>query len=171
MSAPELSRPLSLDSLGSLPREIDIVAGAEERAALVSRFDLISLDALEAHFVLSADGKALRALGRLTATLVQACAATGEPVPVSINDVFELRFVDQAGFDPEAEVELTAHDCDTIEHDGQQIDLGEAVAQSLGLAIDPFIRAPNAEEILRAAGVVTEVEKLNPFAVLANKKS
>ena len=40
---------------------------------------------------------------------------------------------------PDEEVELEADDCDEIEFDGTQFDLGEALAQSLALAIDPFL--------------------------------
>jgi hypothetical protein len=90
-------------------------------------------------------------------------------VPGKIDDVFDLRFIAANPAGADDEIELNSHDCDTIEHDGLQIDLGEAVAQSLGLAIDPFVRAPDADAILRAAGVVTEVEKLSPFAVLAGR--
>lgn len=167
MSLPELSRILRLDGLGSLPRAIAIESDASERAALARRFDLLSLDALSASLTLSADGAALRATGQLRASLVQPCAASGEPVPVKLDELFELRFVVAGAPDNDGEVELTGDDCDTIEHDGQHIDLGEAVAQSLGLAIDPFIRAPDAEEKLRAAGVVSELAPVNPFAILA----
>ena len=167
MSGPELSRPLRLDGLGSLPRAISIDSNEAELSALAKRFDLIALDALSADLTLSADGGALRTTGQLRARLVQACAASGEPVPVVIDTPFELRFIAAATPDTDSEIELTGDDCDTIEHDGQHIDLGEAVAQSLGLAIDPFIRAPNAEDILRAAGVVSEVAPLSPFAILA----
>jgi uncharacterized metal-binding protein YceD (DUF177 family) len=170
VSLPELSRILRLDGLGGLPRVIAIESEAGERAALARRFDLISLDALSASLTLSADGAALRATGQLRARLVQACAASGEPVPVSLDERFELRFVAAGAPDSDDEVELTGVDCDTIEHDGQHIDLGEAVAQSLGLAIDPFIRAPDAEDKLRAAGVVSELAPASPFAILAKRK-
>lgn len=53
--------------------------------------------------------------------------------------------------------------CDAMEHDGQAIDLGEAVAQTLGLSIDLFPRAPNADEVLRAAGILGEADA-SPFA-------
>lgn len=166
MSEPELSRPLRLDGLGSLPRAIAIDSNAQERAALARRFDLTTLDALSASLTLSVDGGALRATGQLRARLVQACAATGEPVPAKVNTPFELRFIAASAASDDSEIELNGDDCDTIEHDGQHIDLGEAVAQSLGLAINPYVRAPNAEEILRAAGVVTEVVRESPFAIL-----
>lgn len=65
----------------------------------------------------------------------------------------------------EEEIELSDEDCDTLSHDGGAIDLGEAVAQTLALAIDPFPRGPNADAALRAAGVIGE-EDAGPFAVL-----
>jgi len=54
-------------------------------------------------------------------------------------------------------------------HDGQLIDLGEAVAQSLGLALDPYPRSPNADALLKAAGVKRE-DEAGPFGVLASLK-
>jgi uncharacterized metal-binding protein YceD (DUF177 family) len=48
-------------------------------------------------------------------------------------------------------------------HDGQTIDLGEAVAQSLGLALNPYPRSLEAERALKAAGVKGE-EDAQPVA-------
>jgi len=38
-------------------------------------------------------------------------------------------------------------------YDGASIDVGEAVAETLLLNLDPYPRAPGAEQALRAAGV------------------
>jgi hypothetical protein len=54
-------------------------------------------------------------------------------------------------------------------HDGTAIDVGEAVAQSLALALDPYPRAPDAEAALKEAGVTSEAET-GPFAALAALK-
>ena len=43
------------------------------------------------------------------------------------------------------------------------IDVGEAVAETLSLSLDPYPRAPGAEEALKAAGVKSE-EEAGPFA-------
>jgi uncharacterized protein YutE (UPF0331/DUF86 family) len=45
------------------------------------------------------------------------------------------------------------------------IDLGEAVAQTMALALDPFPRSTNAEAALREAGVISE-EEAGPFGAL-----
>ena len=107
----------------------------------------------------------------LRGTAQQACVASGEPVPASIEDSFRIRFVAETGYDAEAEVEveLDADDCDTLFHDGRAIDLGEAVAESFALALDPFPRSPNADAALKAAGVKDESEA-GPFGALAALK-
>jgi hypothetical protein len=45
-------------------------------------------------------------------------------------------------------------------------DLGEAVAQTLGLAIDPYAEGPNADAARKAAGIVAEGEQDGPMAAL-----
>ena len=53
------------------------------------------------------------------------------------------------------------------------IDLGEAAAETLLLALDPYPRAPNADAVLREAGVKPEGEEERepgPFAALAALK-
>jgi hypothetical protein len=54
-------------------------------------------------------------------------------------------------------------------HDGQAIDLGAAIADSLALVLDPYPRSPRAADALREAGVISE-EEAGPFAALAALK-
>ncbi|MEM8726635.1 MAG: DUF177 domain-containing protein, partial [Pseudomonadota bacterium] len=61
-------------------------------------------------------------------------------------------------------IELDAEDCDEIEYAGDMFDLGEAVAQTLGLAIDPYAEGPNADAARKAAGIVEEGEQDGPLA-------
>ncbi|WP_116090023.1 YceD family protein [Sphingomonas crusticola] len=163
---PEFSRPFRLDELGGAPRSIAIDADESERAALAERFDLIGLDRLEATAELVRDGEVVIATGKLQAEVVQACVASGEPVPAVIVETFTLRFVPlRAVDDPDEEMELAESDLDEIFYEGSAIDLGEAVAQTLALALDPFPRAPDADDKLRQAGVIGE-EDAGPFAAL-----
>ncbi len=67
------------------------------------------------------------------------------------------------------EFELGADELDTMFHDGQAIDLGTAVADSLALSIDPYPRSRDAEAALKQAGVISE-EEAGPFAALAALK-
>ncbi len=156
----ELERPIRLDTLGEGARAMTIEADAAERAALATRFGLVALEKLEAFAEISRLGDAVLAEGRVTARVVQACVATGADVSAAINEPFVLHFVPEAVAGEE--IELGEGQLDEISYTGGAIDLGEAVAQTLALALDPFPRAPDADARLRAAGVVPEEEAGTP---------
>lgn len=165
---PEFSRTYKLDTLGQ-PRSVEISAEAEERAGLAHRFGLQSLDRLEARATLTTSAQGIDVTGHMRADAVQNCVVTGDPIPTRIDQDFVVRFVPEDAAPEADEIELSAEDCDIMEHDGQQIDLGEAVAQTLGLALDPYPRSANAEARLREAGVKSE-EEAGPFGALAALK-
>jgi len=169
LPAPEFSRAVPLSEIGAGAKPRHLEADAEERTALARRFGLIALDWLEADVVLSPDDAGFVAEGMLQADATQACVASGAPVPVRVEEAFRIRFVAEADYMDEAEIELDADECDTLFHDGRAIDLGEAVAQSFALALDPFPRSADADSILKAAGVKDEGEA-GPFGALAALK-
>jgi uncharacterized metal-binding protein YceD (DUF177 family) len=162
---PELSRPVRLDRLGADPLPVTVDADEAERRALARRFGLLSLDSLVAETALTRDGDRVGCSGTLRAAVVQACVASGEPVPAAVEEAFALRFVPTRDDAAAEEIELDSDDLDTVEYEGGAVDVGEAVAQTLALALDPFPRAPGAEQALQAAGVVGE-EDVGPFAAL-----
>lgn len=145
-----------------------IEANAQERAALAARFGLGAVDSLRAEIALEQKPRAIRATGRLRAQIMQPCAISGEDFPVTIDEPVDLRFVEehQRPVTEDEEIELEADDCDEIEFAGDMFDLGEAVAQTLGLAIDPYAEGPNADAARAAAGIVAEDEQLGPLAEL-----
>lgn len=162
----ELSRMIKARPLPAAP--VVIEATSEERAALALRFGLGAVDALHAEVSLEQRPRAIRATGRLQASIQQPCAISGEDFPVTIDEPIDLRFVDE-GQRPATEaeeIELEADDCDEIGFSGEMFDLGEAVAQTLGLAIDPYAEGPNADAARKAAGIVQEGEQLGPLADL-----
>lgn len=167
MMANEFARAIRLDALGEAPRQMTIEAEADERAALARRFGLVSIDRLSATASIRREGDIVFADGRLSAAVVQSCVATGDPLPATVDEPFALRFEPASAVaDPAAdEVELAATDLDVVAYSGGAVDLGEAVAETLSLALDPFPRAPDADERLRAAGVKDEGEA-GPFAAL-----
>lgn len=164
---PELSRIIDVTRMGSNLRQIE--ASAQERDALARRFALAAIDRLEAEIALAAIGPAITATGRLRAQIVQYCAVSGEPFPVSIDVPLALRFVPARQRAPDEEVELDVEDCDEIEFTGNSFDLGEEVAQSLALAIDPFATGPEADRVRQEAGLLDE-GATGPFAALASLK-
>ncbi|MES2095250.1 MAG: DUF177 domain-containing protein [Pseudomonadota bacterium] len=170
MTGVEFPRPLRADTIGDAAQTIEIAADAAERAALAERFGLIALDSLTARFTIRRDAQSILAEGRITAKVVQPCSVTGDPLPASIDERIELRFVPD-GSDEQEEVELADGDLDVIPYVGSDIDLGETAAETVLLALDPFPRGPGAEAVLKAAGVVSEddVQPLNAFAGLKDK--
>jgi uncharacterized metal-binding protein YceD (DUF177 family) len=145
-----------------------IEASESERAALAARFGLGAVEALHAEISLEQKPRAIRATGRLRAAIMQPCAISGEDFPVTIDEPIDLRFVEdnQRPATEDEEIELEADDCDEIEFTGEMFDLGEAVAQSLGLAIDPYAEGPDADAARAAAGIVQEDEVRGPLADL-----
>lgn len=148
-------------------KAVELTATAAECAALAARFGLVAIRRLEATITLCADGPVVRAEGRLRAAVVQSCAVSGEDLPVRIDEPVALRFVPAVDAPAgEEEIELQAGDPDEIEFDGRRFDLGEALAQGLALAIDPFAFGPAADEARRRAGLLDEAAG-GPFAALA----
>jgi len=164
MSAPEFSRPIDVRQADG--RDVTLTANEKERAALAARFGLVRVDRLVAQVTLDRAGEAVNVAGTLIADIVQSCAVSAEDLPVAIREPLSFRFVPAAaGHRPDEEIELDAEELDEIDYVGTSFDLGEAVAQSLALAIDPFAIGPKAEEARRKAGLLSEGEA-GPFAAL-----
>ena len=141
-AASEFCRPVEVSRLPEGGTEMALAATPAECAALARRFSLLALDRLEAVLRLEwVAGRLLRLEATLSAELVQECVVTLEPVQSRIEDRFVLLY------GPAAETSdvMLREDEEVLEPivDGR-IDLGEAVAQQLSLAIDPFPRAPGA---------------------------
>lgn len=165
MTAPEFSRPERAATIGDEPRTVAIAASTEECAALARRFDLIAVGRLTGDFTLRRDAAGILAEGDVRAAVTQACSITGEPLGTTIDERVALRFVDGEGAAAD-DVELADTDLDVVPYDGGAIDLGEAAAGTMALALDPFPRGPGADAALRAAGVLSE-SAAGPFGALA----
>jgi uncharacterized metal-binding protein YceD (DUF177 family) len=168
--APEFSRSVRADQIARHAQGVTITAEPHEREALARRFNLLALDRLEADYALSEENGDIVARGRVRADLSQPCVATGVAVPEKIDTDFLLRFVAESDEAVEGEeLEIDSEDCDVIGYDGQMIDMGEAVAETMALAMTPYPRSPDAEAYLRDAGVLSE-EQASPFAALLSLK-
>lgn len=164
MSAPEFSRMLDVRQIEGKHTRLE--PSAAERAALADRFGLVRIDSLVADLELVRDGRIVDARGRLVAAIVQPCAVSAEDLEVSIDEPLFFRFVPESDVQVlDEEIELDASACDEIGYAGSQFDLGEAVAQSLGLAIDPYLTGPQADAARKAAGIGAP-EDHGPFAAL-----
>lgn len=171
-SAPEFSRLVRLDEIGRMQWPAHVAADEQERENLARRFGFSRLARLEADYSLSRDGDCLVATGEIDAELSQPCVATGEPVPETVCESFTIRFVPEDRLEThhaDEEVELDAEECDVLPYTGNRIDIGEAIAETLALAVNPYPRSENADAWLREAGVLTE-DQAGPFAALAALK-
>lgn len=166
MSAAEFSRPIDIRGMKDEP--VSIEADEAERAALARRFDLVSIKRLHAVVTFELTGAEVAAAGTLEAEVVQSCAVSGDDLPVAIRETLSLRFVPETPI-LEEEIELEEEDLDEIPYNGTVFDLGEAVAQSLALAIDPFATGPDAERVRKEKGLNDEGAS-GPFAALAALK-
>lgn len=168
MTPPEFSRPERADQIGERERHVTIAADEGERRALARRFGLRAIARLEASFALRREGSAIVAEGRVTGAVTQSCSVTAAPLEAAVDEAVKLRFVEEGG-DVSDEIELAADALDTLPIENGVVDLGEAAAETLVLALDPFPRAADAAETLAAAGVLGE-EEAGPFGALAGLK-
>ncbi len=151
-------------------QRVDLAADAAECVQIARRLGLERIDRLDAHAVMTREGTIVRATGRVNALVGQRCSVTDVPIDTPIDAPFDIRFTaDQPATIAEAEIELAADDCDTVFYDGQAIDLGEAIADTLVLELDPYPRSAGAEAALKDAGVLSE-QQAGPFAALAALK-
>lgn len=173
MSTPEFSRIIKLKAIKHEPMEIE--ANEAERAALAERFGISSIERLQAQITLDPKGERVKAIGSLDADIRQPCAISGDDFPVSIREELEIVFVPAAediSAEEGEEIELEREQLDEIEFEGDSFDLGEAVAQSLALAIDPYAEGPHADAAREKAGIVSEDAPKGPLAeALAALKS
>lgn len=139
-AAPEFSRLLPLGLVGPEGRREVLEADEVERAALARRFGIPAVERLRAELLLrpEADG-ALRVEGRLAAAVVQLCVVTLEPVAQRVEEAVALRLL-PPGREPQDEPD----EPDEVATRSGVADLGEAVAEQLALALDPYPRAPDA---------------------------
>ncbi len=163
-SGAEFARPVPLDQIVERPRWMEISANEAERQALAERFGLVGLKRLEAKVRLSRAGAFYRIEADWEADVVQTCVVTLEPLESHLADHLVERY--GATDRQETELDLDPETDEVEEIEGGAIDIGEAVAQALSLALDPYPRKP---------GVSVEIPGdkeggQGPFAALSKLK-
>jgi uncharacterized metal-binding protein YceD (DUF177 family) len=174
-AAPEFSDVIEVDEIPSKGLQMRLKADAEQRTALAKRFDILAVDSLsaECRLIMLAGGPMVQMKGTILAVVQQSCVVTQVPLTQSLRVPISLEFAPPSMV--EENVELTLEDADPpdVILDGK-IDVGEAVAQQLALALDPYPRQDGADldQVLDAlpAGrkaLLDRSERENPFAALA----
>ena len=165
MQKMSLNTVIDVDTLPfSGPQICKIDCDETERAALATRFGFAAVAQLSARLKVKRAGPGhWNVTGRLQAEVAQLCGVTGEPVPESVDFTIEERYgrASEGGTD----IDVTLDGFEPLV-DGA-IDLGEIVAQSLAISVNPWPRSVDAPHSFEAG----ESEKEHPFAGLAALKS
>ena len=140
---PEFSRLIPLTRVGPQPSRHEVEATAEECKRLAQRFDLVTLDRLAAVVMLQrVSGELIRLEASFEAEFAQSCVVTLDPVPDRIAETFSLLYGPPADDQTEIEIDIGEPVFEPLT--GEAIDIGEAVAQELALALPDFPRLPGA---------------------------
>ena len=165
MQKMSLSTVIDVDSLPfSGPQICKIDCDESECAALAARFGFAAVARLSARLKVKRAGPGhWNVTGRLQAEVTQLCGVTGEPVPESVDFTIEERYCRASEEGTDIDVSLDGFEPLV---DGA-IDLGEVVAQTLAISVNPWPRSVDAPHRF----AVGESEKEHPFAGLAALKS
>jgi len=173
-----MSLCLKVSELDLDPKKFRIVASESERQSLVERFALVSLDKLEADIAIKNKGVGAGVLiwGQLKASFSQRCIVSLGEVPEILDVPFELLLVDPEMAnrmdEEESYLDPDAPEYDALE--GDIIEVGEVVAQTLSISMEPYPKASDA--VIKAPKNTKvslnepELEKPNPFSVLSKLK-
>ncbi len=157
--APEFSRPLDVTRVppqGSIER---ISAEPRECIDLAQRFGLPALHSLEAELRVSRwRGEGLKIKGRFTADIDQTCVVSLDTFRSLLADEFESYFLPAGNSAGTGSAVIEEGDAEPFENG--IIDMGEAVAEAVALALDPYPKKPG----VAFADVIEDEEAPGPGA-------
>ena len=153
---------------------VELTATAAECEALKARFDLADLQALSASIGIEKKVTELVLAGTIEAVVAQTCVVTLKSVNSSLEVPFERHYRRREVHEKMvAAGETSSVDGDDVDVDileGDEIDLGEAVAEEFYLALDPYPRSADADRALEEIGAKADIglmdKPMNPFEKL-----
>ena len=170
------SVPVVVAEVPEIGRHVDLAPDEATRQAVARVADVIALPRLEASFDLTRHGAGgLRVDGRVSATAVQNCVVTLEPVQSEIDEPVNLVFRPEPGEQPDSQDGAASggegfHGLDDEEPPetlvSGVVDLGMLATEFLLLGIDPYPRKEGAVFDAPPAGDPAS----HPFAALAALK-
>jgi len=174
--APEFSRPVEIDKIDKDGLTEDIVAEPEELAALAERMNLPAIRELKAHLELVPWKKGrIRVRGHFTALVDQECVRTLDIFTSEVGEAVDRiyikpEFVTAGEMKESADFDAEAPEAPDVIVD-EVIDIGELVAESLALALDPWPKKPGTTYVDYHSGDDGGTEEENdgrksPFAAL-----
>jgi len=166
---PLLDASVRIDNLPADGRNIDVVATAEQRRAIAEQLGISAVDRLEARLNVTRFRGGLRAHGRLEAVTEQPCVVTFVPVKQIMDEQIDRIFLPAAeqpqasAGHPEVFVDLEGDDPPDY-FEGHEVDLSEAIIETVALALDPYPRAEGAS--LDTLDLPKVEDEASPFASL-----
>jgi uncharacterized metal-binding protein YceD (DUF177 family) len=163
--APEFSRPLQTDRVPKLGSVEKLKAEPKELAALARRMKLPAIHALSAEIRATPwRGGGMKLEGHLTADLEQVSVVSLEAFRETVSVPVARYFL------PPGAVQENTEEDDADPIKGGIIDLGEVVAETLALDLDPYPRKPGEAFAEHIEDDGEPGESQSPFAVLARGK-
>jgi uncharacterized metal-binding protein YceD (DUF177 family) len=163
--APEFSRPLQTDRVPKAGSVEKLAAEPQELQALARRMKIPAVHALTAEIKATPwRGGGIKLEGHLTADIEQVSVISLEAFRETVSIPVSRYFL-PPGAITENEGE---DDADPIE--GGYIDLGEVVAETLALDLDPYPRKPGEAFAEHVEDDGAAGQSQSPFAVLAQRK-
>lgn len=163
---PEFSRPLQADRVPKAGSVETLEAEPKELKALANRMKIPAIHALTAEIRATPwRGGGIKLEGHLTADIEQVSVISLEAFRETVSIPVSRYFLPPGAVAENGEED----DADPIE--GGHIDLGEVVAETLALDLDPYPRKPGeafAEHVEDEGG---RDETPSPFAVLGRRKA
>lgn len=162
---------VNVTKLNTKGRDLEFTAQPDDLQKLAVEMKVAEMKDMTVLLHVEKAARGINVSGRLTATAVQPCVVTLEPVTQQINVPIDRLFlparmrVDDPAPGSESFVDLSGDDLPDYYED-EVIDLTPLVLETLGMEIDLYPRAPDAKIPLDDASD----EKENPFAVLAKLK-
>ncbi|HVX79772.1 MAG TPA: DUF177 domain-containing protein [Devosiaceae bacterium] len=166
---PLLDAAVRIDHLPPEGRTIDVLATEAQRSAIAERLGISAVDRLEARLEVTRFRGGLRAHGRLEAVTEQPCVVTFEPVKQVMDEEIDRVFLPASeqprgpAAHPEVFVDLESDEMPDY-FEGHEVDLSEAIIETVALALDPYPRAEGAE--LETPEEPSIEEEISPFAGL-----
>ncbi|MCB9993680.1 MAG: DUF177 domain-containing protein [Hyphomicrobiaceae bacterium] len=170
----DLGLLIPVDVITHASRTLDFEADKDQLVWLTGTMHVSEIRKVAAQFSLVREAEGVHVTGTLTATVVQPCIVTLEPVTQQIDVPLDRRYlpermrVPDPGPASETHVDLDSEDLPDY-FVGGDVDLAPLVIDTLGMEIDLYPRAPGAE--LPETRENAPSESTSPFAALAARFS
>lgn len=134
----EFQRFGNLEVLAKTGKVEKLVAEADERKALAIRAGIPAVKALEANLTVIREGNGIYTVeGVLRGELTLACSRTLAPIPQKISEDIAEGYIEHSKLERMEEEDQAQYDDYEI-FEGEEVDLGEMIAQIMILSIDPY---------------------------------